>query len=168
MRRAKRRNGAAYQHRRRRSLTGAHAEITRGRAWSTNALTACSLGIRSQDSPPSHSPIALRCPGNGREPPMGTVINPQRDLMQDVGPEVSTTSQLSSPVPVAHTRGMGEVREQDNPSDLFPKMEATWFQRFQRTFYLFIKRGRKGRDHNLSTLRRAPLSVVSERLLRRK
>jgi hypothetical protein len=60
-----------------------------GVAWSTNALTACSLGIRSQDSPPSHSPIALRCPGNGREPPMGTVINPQRDLMQDVGPEVS-------------------------------------------------------------------------------
>ena len=60
-----------------------------GIAWSTNALTACSLGIRSQDSPPSHSPIALRCPGNGREPPIGTVINPQRDLMQDVGPEVS-------------------------------------------------------------------------------
>ena len=60
-----------------------------GVAWSTKALTACSLGIRSQDSPPSHGPIALRCPGNGREPPMGTVINPQRDLMQDVGPEVS-------------------------------------------------------------------------------
>ena len=59
-----------------------------GIAWSTNALTACSLGIRSQDSPPSHGPIVLRCPGNGREPPMGTVINPQRDLMQDVGPEV--------------------------------------------------------------------------------
>jgi hypothetical protein len=66
-----------------------------GVAWSTNALTACSLGIRSQDSPPSHGPIALRCPGNGREPPMGTVINPQRDLMQDVGPEVRSTSQLS-------------------------------------------------------------------------
>jgi hypothetical protein len=31
MRRAKRRNGAAYQHRRRRSLTGGHAVITHGR-----------------------------------------------------------------------------------------------------------------------------------------
>ena len=37
----------------------------------------------------SHGPTALRCPGNGREPPIRTVINPQRDLMQDVGPEVS-------------------------------------------------------------------------------
>ena len=40
-----------------------------GIAWSTNALTACSLGIRSQDSPPSHGPIVLRCPGNGANGP---------------------------------------------------------------------------------------------------
>ena len=31
MRRAKRRNGAAYQHRRRRSLTGGHSVVTHGR-----------------------------------------------------------------------------------------------------------------------------------------
>ncbi len=70
-------------------------------AWSTtgNALTTCSLGIRSQDSPPSHSPIALRCPENGRELPMGTVINPQRDLMQDVGPEVSAHVEVFGPRP---------------------------------------------------------------------
>ena len=70
MRRAKRRNGAAYQHRRRRSVTGRHAVITHGVAWSTTALIACSIRIRSQDSPPRHGPIVLRCPGNGREAPM--------------------------------------------------------------------------------------------------
>ena len=69
-RRAKRRNGAAYQHRRRRSLTGGHAVITHCVAWSTTALIACSIRIRSQDSPPRHGPIVLRCPGNGREAPM--------------------------------------------------------------------------------------------------
>jgi hypothetical protein len=79
-----------------------------GVAWSTNALTACSLGIRmirSQDSesPPSHGPIVLRCPGNGREPPMGTVINPQRGLMQDVGPEVLLhVPELSPPLFLWH------------------------------------------------------------------
>ena len=69
-RRAKRRTGAAYQHRRRRSLTGGHAVITHGVAWSTTALIGCSIRIRSQDSPPRHGPIVLRCPGNGREAPM--------------------------------------------------------------------------------------------------
>ena len=70
MRRAKRRNGAAYQHRRRRSLTGGHAVITLGVAWSASSLKTCSLRIRSQDSPPSHGPIVLRCPENGREASM--------------------------------------------------------------------------------------------------
>ena len=41
-----------------------------GVAWSTNALVACSLRMGSQDSSPSHGPIVLRCPGNGREAPM--------------------------------------------------------------------------------------------------
>ena len=41
-----------------------------GVAWSTNALVACSLRMGSQDSPRSHGPIVLYCPGNGREAPM--------------------------------------------------------------------------------------------------
>ena len=41
-----------------------------GVAWSTTALIACSLRIRSQDSTPRHGPIVPRCPGNGREAPM--------------------------------------------------------------------------------------------------
>ena len=41
-----------------------------GVAWSTNALKACSLRMGSQDSPRSHGPIVLCCPGNGREAPM--------------------------------------------------------------------------------------------------
>jgi hypothetical protein len=45
-----------------------------GVAWSTTALIACSLRIRPQDFPPSHGPIALRCPGNGRFRPMSTPL----------------------------------------------------------------------------------------------
>ena len=45
-----------------------------GVAWSTNALIACSLRIRSQDSRPSHGLIVLRCPGSGRFPPMSTPL----------------------------------------------------------------------------------------------
>ena len=40
-----------------------------GVAWSATALVACSLCMGSQDSPPSHGPIVLRCPGNGAETP---------------------------------------------------------------------------------------------------
>jgi hypothetical protein len=35
---------------------------------------------------------------------MGTVINPQRDLMQDVGPGISVHIPALLPVPVAHTK----------------------------------------------------------------
>ena len=73
-RRAKRRTAAAYQHRRRRSLTGGHSITPMRVAWSTNARIACSLRIRSQDLPPSHGPIELRCPGNGRFPPMSAPL----------------------------------------------------------------------------------------------
>ncbi len=73
-RRAKRRNGAAYQHRRRRSLTGGHSITPMRVAWSTNALIACSLRMGSQDSPRSHGPIVLRCPGSGRFPPMNAPL----------------------------------------------------------------------------------------------
>ena len=45
-----------------------------GVAWSTNALVACSLRMGSQDSPRSHGPIVLRCPGSGRFPPMSTPL----------------------------------------------------------------------------------------------
>ena len=78
-RRAKRRTGAAYQHRRRRSLTGGHSITPMRVAWSTNARIACScsLRIRSQDLPPSHGPIELRCPGNGRFTPMSAPSFPQ-------------------------------------------------------------------------------------------
>ena len=41
-----------------------------GVAWSTTALIACSIRIRSQDSPPRHGLIVPRCPGTGREAPM--------------------------------------------------------------------------------------------------
>ena len=71
-------------------------------AWSTNALIARSVGITSQDSPPSHGPIVLRCPGNGRKPPMGTVINPQRDMMRTCVREFRPTS-LSHPMFLWHT-----------------------------------------------------------------
>jgi hypothetical protein len=71
-----------------------------GVAWSTNALVAWSASIRSQDASPSHGPIVLRCPGNGRRRPWERLIKLQRDLMQDVGPEVLLHVRA---VPVAHT-----------------------------------------------------------------
>ena len=60
-----------------------------GVAWSTNALIACSLRIRSQDSPPSHGPIVLRCPGNGREPAHGNGYKGPK------GPEPALVSLIS-------------------------------------------------------------------------
>jgi hypothetical protein len=40
---------------------------------------------------------------------LGTVINPQRDLMQDVGPGISAHIPALLPVPVAHTVKMTDV-----------------------------------------------------------
>ena len=84
MRRAKRRNGAAYQHRRRRSLAGGHAAITHGRRMEYHRPHSMLLTHSiARLTATSWSVIVPRCPGNGREPPMGTVINPQRVWMQD-------------------------------------------------------------------------------------
>jgi len=65
--RPKRRNGAAYLHRHRRSRTGdtqlSPMGVTRGSA----ALGPCSLRIGSREPPVRHGPIVLCCPGNGPE-----------------------------------------------------------------------------------------------------
>jgi hypothetical protein len=69
-RRAKGQNGAAYQHRRRRSSHADTPDITRGGRMEYQRSHSMFLTHKMQDSPPSHGPIALRCPGNGRFPPM--------------------------------------------------------------------------------------------------
>jgi hypothetical protein len=75
MRRATRRNRAAYQHRRRRSLTGGHADITRGRRMEYHRSHSRFL---THQIAGSHGPIALRCPGYGRFPAHERAVNSRK------------------------------------------------------------------------------------------
>jgi hypothetical protein len=69
MSRPKRRNGAAYLHRRR-VLALADTRLSpMGVTWGSATLGPCSLRMGSQEPPVRHGPIVTRCPGNGPDTP---------------------------------------------------------------------------------------------------
>ena len=88
-RRAKRRNEAAYQHRRRRSLT----RTLDYHPWASHGAPTLSQHVPWALDRKTHHQVIVRsrfvAPETAANRAWERLINPQRDLMQDVGPEVS-------------------------------------------------------------------------------
>ena len=92
MRCARRRNGAAYQHYRRRSVTGRHAIIIHQVTWSTNALGACSYALDCKTAAESWSDHAS-FPGKKERNVHGEFVSATRcDAQTEVPPVCANVS----------------------------------------------------------------------------
>ena len=104
-----------------------------GVAWSTNALVACSLRMGSQDSPRSHGPIVLRCPGNGPETPsLGKQKGETRTGTCKNRTRVKPSTRVLRPTPIATSPnprppGTGPTSA---PTSAPPLSYIFYFQRF--------------------------------------